>query len=402
MLPRADISNIRPVAYLEAPTPVGSSTDARQEVFHQLANLSLGELVDVKVLSQLEDGTFLVRINDASARMSLPVGTRVGDSLPMTLVDNEPRMTFLLDQEAVAQAGSAQATLSQTGRLIDNLLQTAEQSGASPAVHGKAPVVANPAATAQQIASALQETLATSGLFYESHLAQWLDGTRSLASLMHEPQNNGSLANKQQTASTQAETARLLNFVRELGNNGRPVADLLRDVQAQLASDKDALRLLNVVRDWTESGRSLADLSQTLKTPGSAEALLHANSIAPDAARLINQQLNVLENQRVIWHGELWPGQPMEWEVSRDAPNRQQAEEEAQQSWQSVVRFDMPTLGAVSATIYLAGDRVSMQIRTTTEEAASSLRTHGNELLDAMRDAGTPLDSFSVKQDGTA
>jgi hypothetical protein len=402
MPPLADITSVRPLAYLEAPTPVESSTDARQEVFHQLSNIAIGQQIDAKVLSQLEDGTFLVRINDASARMSLPVGTRVGDSLPMTLVDNEPRMTFLLDPETGARADSARATLSQAGRLIDNLLQTAEQSGTSPAVIGKTPIVANPAATPQQIASALQETLANSGLFYESHLAQWLDGTRSLADLMREPQNNSGLATKQQAATTQAETARLLNFVRELGNNGRPVADLLRDVQTQLANDKDSMRLLNIVRDWTESGRSLADLTQTLKTPDGAEALLRSNSVAPDAARLISQQLNVLENQRVMWHGELWPGQPMEWEISRDAPNRQNADSETQQSWQSVVRFDMPTLGTVSATIYLVGDRVSMQIRTTTEEAASSLRTHGKELLDAMQDAGTPLDSFSVKQDGTA
>ncbi|MGZ3236299.1 MAG: flagellar hook-length control protein FliK [Burkholderiaceae bacterium] len=398
MLPRADITSVRPVAYLEAPTPVGSSTDARQEVFHQLTNITLGQQLDAKVLSKLDDGTFLVRINDTSARMSLPVGTRVGDSLPMTLIDTEPRMTFLLGSEAGVEADSAKATLSSAGRLIDNLLQTAEQHGTSTAIIGKTPVVATPTAAAPEIAAALQDTLTSSGLFYESHLQQWLDGSRSLADLMREPQNKGDINAKSQPATTQAETTRLLNFVRELSNNGRPVAELIRDVQTQLAGDKDSMRLLNVVRDWTESGRSLADLTQTLKTQSGAETLLRSDTVTPDAARLINQQLNTLENQHVMWRGELWPGQQMEWEVSRDAPKNKQTEE-AQQSWQSVVRFDLPTLGTVSATINLTGDRVYMQIRTTTEEAASSLRSHGNELIDAMQTAGTPLDSLTVKQD---
>lgn len=398
MFPRADITSVRPVAYLEAPTPVGSSTDARQEVFHQLTNIALGQQLDAKVLSQLDDGTFLVRINDTSARMSLPVGTRVGDSLPMTLIDTEPRMTFLLGNEAGAEADSAKATLSSAGRLIDNLLQTAEQHGTSTAIIGKTPIVATPVAATTQIAAALQDTLTSSGLFYESHLQQWLDGGYSLANLMREPQNKGGINAKSQTGTTQAEATRLLNFVRELSNNGRPVSDLIQDVQTQLAGDKDSMRLLNVVRNWTESGRSLADLAQTLKTQSGAEALLRTDTLTPDAARLINQQLNTLENQRVMWRGELWPGQQMEWEVSRDAPDNKQAGE-PQQSWQSVVRFDLPTLGAVSATINLVGDRVYMQIRTTTEEAASSLRIHGNELADAMQSAGTPLDSLTVKQD---
>jgi hypothetical protein len=398
MLPRADITSVRPVAYLEAPTPVGSSTDARQEVFHQLTNITLGQQIDAKVLSQLEDGTFLVRINDTQARMSLPVGTRVGDSLPMTLVDTEPRMTFLLGSEAGPEMDSAKATLSSAGRLIDNLLQTAEQHGTSTAIIGKTPVVATPAAGAQQIAAALQDTINSSGLFYESHLQQWLDGNHPTADLMREPQNKAGINAKSQTASVQTETTRLLNFVRELGNNGRPISELIREVQTQLAGDKDSMRLLNIVRNWTDGGRSLADLSQTLKTPGGAEALLRADTITPDAARLINQQLNTLENQRIVWHGELWPGQKMEWEVSRDAPQNKQVEE-TQQSWQSVVRFNLPKLGTVSATINLVGDRVYMQVRTATEEAASSLLTHGDELAEAMQSAGTPLDSFTVKKD---
>src|SRR5262249_21749413 len=39
------------------------------------------------------------------------------------------------------------------------------------------------------LAAALRQTVGESGLFYESHLAQWLSGLRPLASLSDEPQN---------------------------------------------------------------------------------------------------------------------------------------------------------------------------------------------------------------------
>jgi hypothetical protein len=399
MLPRADITTVRPVAYLEAPTPVVSSTDARQEVFRQLSNIALGQQLEGKILTQLQDGTYLVRINDATARMSLPVGSRVGDTVPMTLVDTEPRMTFVIGADAGAEASGAKATLSSAGRMIDNLLQSAEKGGTSTAIIGKAPIVTVPGTGAQQIATALQNTLASSGLFYESHLLQWTDGERSLSDLMHESQNQGSFNASARANTSASETTRLLNFVRELGNNGRPIGELIKEVQNQLGTDKDSQRLLSVVKEWTDGGRSLADLTQVLKSPAGAENLLRQDSLSPDAARIINQQLNTLENQRIAWQGELWPGQPMEWEVSRDAPDNA-TPEQAQKSWQSIVRFELPTLGTVSATINLVGEHMYMQVRASSEAAATTLRTHGTELIDAMKQAGTPLDSLTVRKDG--
>jgi len=395
MLPRADIPSVRPVAYLEASTPVGNSTDARKEVLQRLNNISLGQQFEARILSQVKDNTFLVGINNTTARMTLPVGTKVGDSMSMTLVSTEPRMAFAVNQETGAEGAGAKATLSQAGRLIDNLLQSAEQKGMSTAIIGRTPLVETPSAAATQIAAALQNTVATSGLFYESHLQGWLEGNRSLTELMSEPQNKSGLnANSQANA---ADANRLLNFVRELSNNGRPIADLIREVETQLAGNKDSMRLLNVVREWTEGGRTLAELTQALKTPSAADALLRQDAVAPEAARLINQQLNALENQRILWQGELWPGQQMEWEISKDTPGN--SKDEAEQSWNSVVRFELPSLGTVSATIKLVGNHVYMQVKADSETAAASLREHGSELINAMEAAGTPLDLLTVSQD---
>ena len=196
---------------------------------------------------------------------------------------------------------------------------------------------------------------------------------------------------KSRTGAANSDNARLLNFVREL-ESGRSLTDLIRESQMKAGADNVSMRLLNSIREWTDSGRSLTDLVQTLRAPG-ADAL----PMNPESARLINLQLDSLERQRFMWQGELWPGQPMQWEVSRDAPDS--AAEDAPQAWQSVVRFELPTLGAVAATINLVGDRLTVQVRTASEATAKSLRAHGNALANAMDGAGSPLDLLTVKRD---
>lgn len=381
MLPRADIAGTRPVVYIEAPSAVVSSTDVHQDSSRLLERISLGQQIQATVQSRVEDGKFLVRIADTMARMSLPVGTQIGDDLSLTLVDTEPRLTFLLGPDGAK--GAATATLSTTGRMINNILQTALQDGASTTVIGKTPIVLSAAAASAQIATALSDTLSQSGLFYESHLNDWIDGTRTIKSLLLEPQNK---------AAGNSDSARLINYAHELAG-GRPMAEMMREAQMKPGGDNGAMRLLNAIQEWTDSGRSVTDLMQALRPQGA-----EATQISPDSARIINQQLDSLERQRFVWQGELWPGQPMEWEVSRDAPDKSAADD-APQSWQSVVRFELPSLGTVAATINLIGDRVHIQMRTTTETAAQSLRAHGKELADAMDAAGSPLDLLTVKLD---
>ncbi len=285
MLPRADSVGTRPLAYVEAPTPVGHSTDARQEVYHRLNQIALGQQVPAKVLERLADGTFLVRVADASARMSLPVGAQVGDELSMTLVERQPRPTFLLGADPRAQAGDARATLSQAARLIDGLLQSAQQNGGSTAAIGRTPLLPAAAANAPQLAAALQDAVDTSGLFYESHLAQWAAGSRALASLLREPQAAQSAA----AGTTDADAA-------------------------------DAALLRHLAGQWLGSGRSVDDLASELQArAGTAlQPGMDAAALNSQAAQLIHAQLHALENQRLVWQGELWPGQKMEWEVARD------------------------------------------------------------------------------------
>ncbi len=354
MLLRADSSSIRPVAAIDAPTAVVVVADARQEAFNRLAQIAIGQQAQAKVLSALEDGTFLVRINGATARMNLPADTSVGESLRLTLTASTPRPTFLLGTEANA---AATTSVSPSARLIDHLLQAAARDGAPPALQAGAPLLKAPPTQPGQIASALRDALEFSGLFYESHLGQWAAGSRSLPELQREPQ---------------AQAGRLLLAPTE----SSPAAKL-----APAGGEPGALG----------------------KPPVDQELTLQSATLNHPAVQLLPQQLDTLENQCLLWRGELWPGQPLEWEISRDTlPNRHEPHDPhaaAEAGWHSVVRFELPLLGPVTASIRLAGQHLRMQLRTDSDAAALALRSHGGQLADALGAAGTTLDSLTVKRD---
>lgn len=379
MLPRADLNTSRPLASIEAPTPVASSTDARQEVFHRLAQITIGRQLQAEVMSIFDDGTFLVRVADTAARMMLPAGTRVGDTLSMVMVAQQPRPTFLLTEE-----GSAPSSLSAAARLIDQLVQAADQEGAPAALAGKAPLLPSAAAMDPKlVATALNENVEFSGLFYESHVQEWLSGARPQADLQREPQARFPTAPggpDTAAAHAQPDLAKLATSLHEVGESENALMNLIRSIHQQSA------KLLTVDADVI------------------AHAQAAAPALSPEAARIVNLQLHTLEQQQLRWQGELWPGQRMDWEIREDKDGADGADgKEAQQSsWTSVVRFQLPALGEVTATLRLTGDRVGVSIGTASEDSAAALRARNHLLADALEAAGSPLESFQVKRDETS
>lgn len=379
MLPRADLNPTRPPASLEAATTVVSSTDARLEVLKRLTQISIGRELQVTVEAALEDNTFLVKVADATARMALPVGTKVGDTLSMVFIASQPRPTFLLTQ----QQGSAPATLSMTARLIDHLMQSVEQNGEPPVVMSKATLLASPAALEpKQVAATLQNAIASSGLFYESHLHEWISGGKPRAELAQEPQSHLPRPLPQSATLAAAreappvDIARLAANIRELGEDSQKLSALVRGAQMQPASIH--------VTD--------ADLITALQPQALPD-------IEPEAARLISLQLNTLEHEAIRWQGQLWPGQPMEWEIHEEKPGGGSHDgQQQEQTWTSTVRFELPHLGGISATIRMIGDRVHVQVDTASDDAASTVRQYGGRLADALEAAGAPLDSLTVKR----
>lgn len=395
MLQRADITGARPVLLIEATTPPAAVGDARQEAFDRLSQLALGKEFQAQVLSRLMDGSYLVKIDDAVAGMKLPAGTKAGDILDLTLLATEPRPTFLLGKAD----GAAVASLSQAGRLIANLLQLAQQDGVPPAaVTGKAPLLAMPGAPAAHIASALQNALSFSGLFYESHVAQWANGTRSLAELLNEPPAKLLFPLPPAQAPAQAGSPAKPEQPAPFGTLSQlpPLpADLMRKLAAAAKEAADGQRApIDILRELK---------SKLLVTQDGSDASLRPDAtLNAEGAKLISLQLDALEQRRIMWQGELFPGQPFEWEISDDTPHGR-PEQEADvpmQSWQSSVRFSLPTLGAVQATVRLTGEHVRIDVRAADEQTAATLRAQGGLLAEALGAAGSTLDALLVRHDG--
>ena len=139
---------------------------------------------------------------------------------------------------------------------------------------------------ARALGQALREALQTSGLFYESHLADLAFGRANPSELRKEPQADLKQADAQQQHSAATRARAEAPASRGAGGADAPA-----------------------------SGGSNAP------APGTP-----INGIHQDLNALVRQQLDVLANQALAWRGEAWPGTPMDWEVQRDPtaaiPNR--------------------------------------------------------------------------------
>lgn len=348
--------------------------DPRQQALQRALAPHLGKELQGEVLARLTDGSALVRVADVSARMPLPPAIAAGAQLPLTLVALTPRPTFEvgtpgeklltyaeaspdspegLDPRAAAlyarqgaaalagrdplvrtaaaaqlphpggtgqQAGGDGADLSPAGKLLGSVLAAAlKNDNPATGVTAPAPLLPSPSPDAPVLAQALARSLASSGLFYESHVAEWADGARTLAELSAEPQ--------------------------------------------QAAASKGA----------------------------------PPDPLDPQTAGFINLQLVTHEQDRVAWHGQLWPGQPLHLEIEKDAPEREKHAAAEEASWQSRLRLAFPVLGQLDAQLTLAGGRLQLVLAAGDETAAALLRAHQGQLAESMQAAGIPLSNFAIR-----
>ncbi|NGZ84343.1 flagellar hook-length control protein FliK [Duganella sp. SAP-35] len=80
-------------------------------------------------------------------------------------------------------------TLSSTARALTTVLGAVQTGQAAQlALIGKTALFGNAAPDTAELAQKLQNSISQSGLFYESHVTQWVKGERTLPELMREPQ----------------------------------------------------------------------------------------------------------------------------------------------------------------------------------------------------------------------
>ena len=317
----------------------------------KLPLIEVGQQVSAKVEQQLQNGNFKVSIKGQPLQMNLPQGTKPGDSVNLVLVSREPRLTFKLDlPQSPAQP---QAELSQAGRLISQLVPDASKPNVP--LTGTKPVLPSPPQEPVQLAQALQNTLAKSGLFYESHQAQWVMGELPLAQLMQEPQNAGTSLPQLQQSQPREQT--------------NPAA--------------------------ISQSAAKADIQVSPEPAADAQIKIEESTLP-----IVRQQINTLETQSFSWTGQIWPGQTMDWQVQEEEEQGKRQDGEAPRTWASRLRLSLPSLGEINANLRLTPSGVQISLQVAKQDTESSLKKQGRMLQKSMEANGIALVSMAVKQHG--
>ena len=309
----------------------------------------------------LARGVAVVEIAGQTVAMRLPHTAQSGDTLRLRFAGHMPQAVFLLEAPETAAAGDT-PQLSPTARLLSDLVQRLPERNAPPTLTPPLPLFERPGAAPAEMALALRTALVRSGLFYESHLADWAVGLDSLDGLMQEPQNRRAAAQQEpQHRSAAAETARA------------------------------------------------ASPQAALPEPG---ANGEQKPLSPMLA-LLSQQLQVLESPQFAWRGELWPGQSLSWSLRQESePDSKHGNtgtprvDDSTRRWESRLDLTLPRLGKLTVHITLdARDaRQAFSIRITPERPAVETLLQDNQarLLSQMSAAGCALQAFAVQHDADA
>ncbi|MHB1099083.1 MAG: flagellar hook-length control protein FliK [Burkholderiales bacterium] len=339
---------------------LGQTFVATQEA--KLPLIEVGQQVSAKVEGQLQNGNFKVNINGQSLQMNLPGDTKPGDSVNMVLISRDPRLTFKLDLPQ-SSTQPPQAELSQAGRLVSQLVPDASKPSV-PLTSAK-PVLPSPPQEPGQLAQALQNTLAKSGLFYESHQAQWVMGERPLEHLMQEPQN----ASASQQSAAQAQTSQQQPTSRQPAPQ-QPTSQ----VQAESAVNPVASQSTHTTDDQLK--------------------------IKESTLPIVRQQIDALESQEFNWNGQVWPGQAMDWQVKAEEDQGNRHAGDPPKVWLSRLRLTLPALGEIDANLRLSPTGVQISLKVSNADTESSLKSQSRMLQKSMEANGIALVSMAVKQHG--
>lgn len=240
------------------------------------------------------------------------------------------------------------AELSTTARVITALL--AQAGGEAAPVQGSTPLWTGTRSPAvPQLAATLAQTVAVSGLFYESHLSELALAVRSVADLRLEPQ-------------AQLPT-------------GAPLPRAPASTAAAAATSPDAI-------------------------PPLAAPVVH-----PQAAALVNQQLDLLATQVFRWQGEAWPGVPMTWSVQPDddshrptkAPDQEQPEE---RRWSTQLSLALPSVGTIDVQLALKGQSVHATLHVHEATSIAHCRAGVDALQHRLAAAGFEVRMLQVEPAG--
>ncbi len=283
-----------------------------------------GQQLKGEVLQSLGGGRFMIQVGEQALEVMLPKGIKQGERLNLFFVGEEPP-TFLL----VRYGKGGDALVSQTGRWLSTLLGMQNQSARLEEGLGILRTLLQGAPSDPvQLEQMLARGLKDSGLFYEAHLSRWFSGSYPIERLLQEPQGR-------------------LSMTPTVGQ------------EAQEAASKAP-----------KSG---------LQTPEGSD---------PRTMTIVREQLATLQTGQLMFQGELFPGQQMEWRIKDREGRGSRNEEGDKRPWETSIKLTLPNLGEVEASLNLNGAHLDIQIVAGSEKTSTLLNQELGSLQEQLLAAG--------------
>jgi hypothetical protein len=313
----------------------------------ELAQLVVDQTVTGTIIARMNSGLYLADVGGRQVQLAMPVDVAPGETLFLRVlqIEPEPALEFLGRAATAAPAPS----LSQAAQLIQAVI-----AGATPTpIQSAGPLVEPSALTSptgpEQLAGNLLRAIEESGMFYESHLAAWTQGQRQLTQLQREPQ---------------AKWTALQHLPSYPG----------------LAA--------------AEAGRH-AEHGAPARIDRGDDAIPRSIELPEQARPLLRQQLETLETGKILWNGQIWPGQAAVIVIAEEPP--QQREQDAQApSWRTSVSLTLPKLGDMRADLALSGQTLTISIACDAKNSARMLQSELPGLGKSLRAAALEPRSLTV------
>ena len=355
---------------------------------NDLPDFQRGQTFRAQIQEVLPQNTFKALVAGKSVTLSLLAGAKAGDTLELVVVDRTPgAVVAKLAESGLGKAAELYqpATLSRTGQLIASLLARDGEAATPAALSRGRPLLPQVPVSAVGLAQTLPPQLAqavgTSGLFYEAHQLQWVHGQRQLASLLAEPQGEHS---RVETLAAWRGAGVLEEFAAKSALVGR------QENASTRATPGSLLQAL--------FGRE----SALNASPSDSAATMHQAAVAPaipdDLRSLVQQQLEAAATQRLVWHGEIWPGQEIDWEIEREVSQEQNPQSDAE-IWQTNLRLTLPRLGEIDARLQLVGKTVQLTLYVSDHSSSANLRDATPALNRALSAVGLSLLSVQTNDE---
>lgn len=380
-----------------------------EEVSSDLPALQPGQHFSATVESPLADGSFRALVAGRTVTLSMPNGAKAGDVLDLVVTANNDKV-ITAKLADTPQAPAAQARLSPAGQLISQLLTGRHGETQAATLNRNEPLLPAPPLKAAPLTPLLRQAVSESGLFYESHQAQWVEGETTLESLLREPQARSGIASQIASQLTsqlvpQQGLSQTASQGTESAPNGAPEPEQSsQQAQAKPAPPNTGDANIMQARTSMPLAASLHDTERASSADSAQPSHGGALKIAEQLMPLVHQQLETLTTHQALWQGQVWPGQTMQWEIfdpeGQSQSSSGQADDGDPPPWQSTLRLKMPRLGGIEAQLIITPAGVAVRVSADSAQAAQQLQDGGAALGSALEAAGVPMTGFAVQLGG--